>query len=590
MKVMSKRWLALFFPALLLLLPLSVFAQLPGDLITELHSEAPTYSATFTRDDGSWSTESDDDVARFYERRMYHLQATAKAGVVLSAAPIEVADALLEVSALHVAGPPDSAAGLFFRAVDAENFYLFTIVDGQYALVRFDDGKPTLLAPPTRSKVIERGDGAYNRLGVIMLGTSYLLFANDTLLVQVEDDRFEHGGAGIALVAAAGEPLSEYAFDDLEIWDLAEHPDIVLSTPTTTETNTISMMTIEDIRANEPVYGARFTRNDGSWLTGGDDDVERLIERRAYHLVVHATNAVGVSLAGQNFADFYLEASAWGNEAPESAGGGIIFRAQDDKNYYFYTVMDGRFALGLMVDGEETMLVESTAANVLERGADAFNRLGIYAQGANFTLIANDAIVASTSDDTYTEGDVGVMVQTMLDVPAEFSFDDIEVWALAADRETREARPQPAATPTARSPHAATPTPGILTPKPTATPTAIPRAYTPDDFTIEWGAVEHLFTVSNVRIEQQWMTTQLGQAVETTVLAFDVRANTSIAFGVFLAHFYDAEGNEVGLFSPVIFDPLPDLGWEQGMRGKAVIILPEEDLADIVHIEIKQFM
>ncbi|MCO5242950.1 MAG: hypothetical protein M9927_03795 [Anaerolineae bacterium] len=578
----------------LILLPSSSAQAQPPDpvpLLAALHDQDPTYHAAFSRNDGSWSTQSDDQITRAYARRAYALQAAPGAGLALSLGPIEAADALIEVSVTQTAGAAESAAGLVFRAEDERTFYLFTVTDGQYVLVRFDDGAATVLAPPTADDAIERGEGAYNRLGVAIQGPAIWLFANDTLLAQIDDDAIAQGSAGLAVIAGPGQ-AAEFAFDDLDLWDLADFPDIALDAapPAPEPDGAITPAQIDAIRAEEPVFSAGFARDDGAWDTSDDHVAVRSIQRRAYHLGADIADAMAVTLSNVEAADFYLEASVQADGAPESAGGGLVFRAQDADNFYFFTVADGAYVVGRVVEGEAELLVEPTPDDAIERGADAFNRLGVHAQGAVLTLVANDTVLAAVTDETIAAGAAGLIVRTGIDAPAGFIFDDVEVWTVG---EVAPAEQAPAVTP--RPPVAtATPAPSpTATPKPatpTATPTPTPRTYTLDDFEVEWGPLGHLFAVSNARIEQQWMTTQLGQSVESTVLAFDVEAKRQITFGVFMAHFYDAEGKEVGLFSPVIFDPLPDLGWETGMDGTAAVILPIDDLDEIVRIEIKQFM
>ncbi len=576
----------------LVLLPATPVQAQPPDpvpALTALHDQEPTYHAAFGRDDGSWSTQGDDQVARSYARRAYHMTAASGAGLALSLGPIETADALVEVSVTQVAGAADSAAGLVFRAEDERNFYLFSVTDGQYVLVRFVDGAATVLAPPTAADAIERGEGAYNRLGVAMQGAAIWLFANDALLTQLDDDTFAQGGTGLAVIAGPG-PAAEFSFDDLDLWDLADFPDIGLDAAAA-PASAVTLEQIDVIRAAQPAFSAGFARDDGSWDTADDHVAVRSIQRRTYHLGADIADAMAVSLAGSEAADFYLEASVQADDAPESAGGGLVFRAQDADNFYFFTVADGAYTVGKVVDGAAELLVEPTPADAIEPGSDAFNRLGVHAQGTLLTLVANDAILGGISDETFAAGAAGLIVRTGIDAPAGYVFDDVELWTVgdnAPAGQTPVATATPPATATATPVPSPTPTPKPA--KPTATPTPTPRTYTLDDFDVEWGPLGHLFTVSNARIEQQWMTTQLGQSVESTVLAFDVEANQSITFGVFMAHFYNAEGKEVGLFSPVIFDPLPDLGWEAGMEGNAAVILPIDDLNEIVRIEIKQFM
>ncbi|MBW7886022.1 MAG: hypothetical protein H3C34_26015 [Caldilineaceae bacterium] len=583
----------------------------PTTVLAAVYEHDPTFTAYFSRDDGAWSTESDKLISRFYERRAYHLEVSPKAGIGMSTAGLEVADLVVEVSATQVAGPAESGAGLAFRLQDPDNFYLFVVGDGQFAFYKVVNGTPEELVALTPDDAINGGTGAENRLGVLAVGPLILLFANDEAVAALQDQTFVSGDVGLAVVTDPG-PNAEFAFDDLELWDVAQLPADLLAglAPGKQAAPELTMAVLDEVRAGEPASAATFGRGEGPWSTEEDPQVTCFVERRTYHVLVDAAEVIGISTAGLDIADFYVEGSVMPVDGPVTALGGLVFRYQDSENYYFFGAADGAYLLEKVVDGTTEQLIELAAADAIEAGADAFNRLGIYADGTLLTLVANDTLLTTVDDGTFLHGDIGVAVRTGKDA-AEYSFDDIEQWDLLvaaepeplAEEQVTEPEPaEPQEEEQVTEPEPAEPQEEeqVTEPEPAEPqeeeqvtepePAPAPKVYTVDDFEIEWGPMGVLYEIENPRIEERWLKTQLGQAVEATVLAFSVTAAADITFGVFMAHFYDANGDEVGIFSPVIFEEPPDFAWSPGMKSPAMIILDDEDLETIKRIEIKQFM
>ncbi|NJP06623.1 MAG: PASTA domain-containing protein [Chloroflexaceae bacterium] len=92
--------------------------------------------------------------------------------------------------------------------------------------------------------------------------------------------------------------------------------------------------------------------------------------------------------------------------------------------------------------------------------------------------------------------------------------------------------------------------------------------------TIEWGAFGDYFAVSHVHREQQEVLNEItGEMMVIDVLAFEVEATSALPVAVFLAHFYDAQENEIDIPALIVFETEP-VTWDVGHRDQASIILP----------------
>jgi len=102
------------------------------------------------------------------------------------------ADIVLDESA------EESAAGIAFRYVDGDNFYLYRVsASGSYNLTLYYQGRQQALIDWTESPAIN-GRGKPNKLRVEALGDHIRLFVNGTLLDEISDSSLAEGGIALA--------------------------------------------------------------------------------------------------------------------------------------------------------------------------------------------------------------------------------------------------------------------------------------------------------------------------------------------------------------------------------------------------------
>ncbi len=180
----------------------------------------PDMNETFSRDRGDWTTESDGFATYAYADRALRIQVDSQDWISWSLSERSVGDFAAEVDVEFTAAPGDMQAGLAFRLVDGDNFYLFsTGPQGTYSLWKKSAGEWTALIPWSASGALEQGEGARNRLGVLAEGDAISIWANETVLASVSDDALAEGVLALA-VGSFDEPGVTASFDNLEVWDI----------------------------------------------------------------------------------------------------------------------------------------------------------------------------------------------------------------------------------------------------------------------------------------------------------------------------------------------------------------------------------
>lgn len=177
----------------------------------------------------------------------------------------------------------------------------------------------------------------------------------------------------------------------------------------------------------------------GSWRTGDDFETTGVVRDGVYDFLVKADDLFIWTTAGQNFSDGIYEVEATQTDGPANNGYGMLFRVDDnDDNFYLFKVSgDGYVWIGTYENGGSTIddispLVgewwfESDAVN---RGDGVTNRLKVQAEGANLIFFVNDQEVGRVTDDSFSSGDIGLMVETLGLGGVRVEFDNFKVTPL----------------------------------------------------------------------------------------------------------------------------------------------------------------
>lgn len=142
---------------------------------------------------------------------MRHKQATTRYSYVEG----EYADAVIQARGNLRTGTGDYEYGIVFRGnTDGSLYYTFTVTnDGKYNVAIYQNEKYTDLVPYTASQSVHVN--AANSFKVVMRGSRFDFYLNDTFLQSVTDATIPSGVVGLLFYNA--EPNAEVAFDQLTI-------------------------------------------------------------------------------------------------------------------------------------------------------------------------------------------------------------------------------------------------------------------------------------------------------------------------------------------------------------------------------------
>lgn len=173
-----------------------------------------------------------------------------------------------------------------------------------------------------------------------------------------------------------------------------------------------------------------FTRPGQSHFEERNDETIRYsFEQGAYRIEVMSAGMLAWSLAEGSYGDGVVEADATLVGGPPTTAVGLIFRYQDEQNFYLFNVSStGFYNLELLRDGTWETLIDWTAAPAIRRSG-ATNRLRVELDGERINLVVNNIDLETTSDSTFAVGGTALAVNTFEQSKAIALFDNLRIRA-----------------------------------------------------------------------------------------------------------------------------------------------------------------
>lgn len=173
----------------------------------------------------------------------------------------------------------------------------------------------------------------------------------------------------------------------------------------------------------------------GNWGVGEDAYSIGTISDGVYDFKVLENDISRWASAGKTFGDGVYEVEATPVEGPLDNGYGLIFRANAEKgDFYLFKISSDGFAwIGQYRDGSQEAAIiggDWFATPAITPGLNVTNRLSVRAEAGNMIFYVNDQEVGRVTDNTFTVGDVGVLVQTLGGGGVRVLFDNLSVMPL----------------------------------------------------------------------------------------------------------------------------------------------------------------
>jgi hypothetical protein len=214
-------------------------------------------------------------------------------------------------------------------------------------------------------------------------------------------------------------------------------PNQTLPTVTSAPVTTSATPTVKLPSASLPapiakglLYEDNFDDPSSGWNKISDQGEDSNYENGEFSLTQNKPNW-GFFVVNPNtarFADMALEIDTTLIGGPSQSGyDGVIFRAQNNDNFYRFLVSgQGEFRIDKRVGGITHFLKKPTKSPFINQG-NATNHLKVVCKGTQMGLECNGNLLASITDDSFSEGFVGLAVASG-DSPVTAHFDNLRIY------------------------------------------------------------------------------------------------------------------------------------------------------------------
>ncbi len=197
------------------------------------------------------------------------------------------------------------------------------------------------------------------------------------------------------------------------------------NTPTNTPTDTPTASPTPDF-----LYSEDFDDPDSGWYEAEDDVVLFEYSDGGYRMKVKTPRIIARTLSPEeaDYSDVKIEVDGTKIGGPKHSELGLIARYVDKNNFYVFLIStDGMAQIQKKENGTYSGISSKSMKSVDGINADTLNHIVAVCDGDKLELYANGNLVASATDDSFREGQIGLVVGTADLGGADILFDNLFV-------------------------------------------------------------------------------------------------------------------------------------------------------------------
>ncbi len=182
----------------------------------------------------------------------------------------------------------------------------------------------------------------------------------------------------------------------------------------------------------EALFQDDFDNPRSGWGTDQRDEFERGYEESEYFIELHKPNWFIWAHPGERFEDISVEVEAHLASGSHDSHFGVLCRQVDvDDFYYFAISADGYYAIFRRVAGGDLEIIThdgiGMAPSLAIKTGEQTNHILAVCQGNELSLYVNGELLETVTDDSHTQGDVGLGAGGGAESDVRIQFDNFVV-------------------------------------------------------------------------------------------------------------------------------------------------------------------
>lgn len=184
-----------------------------------------------------------------------------------------------------------------------------------------------------------------------------------------------------------------------------------------------------DPQPGDVLFSDDFSSEATGWGTWNADGSAVAYHSGGLRVLVGQPNLSFWSTPGKTYDDAVIEVDAQKMSGPDNNSFGIICRYQDNDNMYGFIISSDQYAgIFRKSAGEYTILSDNSMLSYQPQiKVNKVNHIKAACVGTGLTLWVNDLRIATWQDQTFSTGQVGVIVSSLSDAGVDVLFDNFQV-------------------------------------------------------------------------------------------------------------------------------------------------------------------
>lgn len=374
----------------------------------------------------SWSTTNNEDVSFEVLNGNYYFDHKRSKGGWSSTIPKYIdtsRDFKIVADIKKESGILNNGYGIIFGRKDSNNQNLFFVNgNGSYSINKVKNGKDNFLKTWTSNSAIRKGNGGYNVLKVVKLGSKLEYYINDTkVYTDYSPDFF-------------GERLGYIVYDRQKVsvaYISVGYLDKKQSTNSTTTTTSISSNN-SSTNDNTTSYtydntgyhfSDQFNNNNNGWYVIDNDKIGFRIKNGKYYLK-HKRSFKGWSTYDYNYIDtnkdFEIQTKLDKISGANNYGYGLIFGKHELNDFRFYISSSGSYKVSKKINNKEEAIKDWTKSSYINKGNQKSNILTVKKVKGYYKFYINGAFVYQMDFQSFFGNDLGFVVYNNLEVAVDY--------------------------------------------------------------------------------------------------------------------------------------------------------------------------
>jgi len=311
-------------------------------------------------------------------------------------------------------GVQNNGYGIAFARKDSDNQNLFYVNgNGSYSINKMKDGKDNFKKQWAASSAIRKGNGAYNVLKIVKVGSKLEYYINNTKVYTDYNPEFFGDRLGYILY-----DRQKISIAYLSVGYLDKKKTNV--TTNTTVTDNISNYTYSNSGYH---FSDQFTSNSNSWFTANDEKKAFSVKNGKYYLK-HKRNEKGWSSYIDKYIDtnkdFEIESKIDKISGIDNYGYGLIFGKKGDDDFRFYISSNGYYKVARTVGGKEQVIKKWTSTSFVNTGNLKSNVLKLKKENNYYKFYINGDYVFQTEFEDFYGNDMGYVVFNNQEIAVDY--------------------------------------------------------------------------------------------------------------------------------------------------------------------------